>query len=121
MNGLLNIIVYNYFITFCALIKTFSPRGAVDDLMCCCPRQKTEGDSASGHPQHQGSDSFDRCTERYEIFVSLSNLVQQNACHSNDARLGKQLEMLSQDTVHLNWIKFAQIEKVFNSSKSNDT
>ena len=37
--------------------------------MHCCPRPKAEGNSASGHPQHRGGDSFDCCTERYEIVV----------------------------------------------------
>ena len=27
----------------------------------------------SGHPQHRGCDSFDCCTERYEIVVLLPN------------------------------------------------
>ena len=34
---------------------------------------KAEGNSASGHPQHRGGDSFDCCTERYEIVVLLPN------------------------------------------------
>ena len=39
----------------------------------CCTRPKAKGNSASGHPQHQGCDSFDCCTERYEIVVLLPN------------------------------------------------
>ena len=38
--------------------------------MQCCPRPKAEkasGNIASGHPQHLVGDSFDCCTERYEI------------------------------------------------------
>ena len=41
--------------------------------MQCCPRPKAEGNSASGHPQHLVGDSFDFCTERYEIVVLLPN------------------------------------------------
>ena len=37
--------------------------------MHCCPMPKAEGNSASGHPQHLVGDSFDCCTERYEIVV----------------------------------------------------
>ena len=46
-----------------------SPLGAVDDLMHCCPLPSASGNSASDHPQHLVGDSFDCCTERYEIFV----------------------------------------------------
>ena len=42
---------------------------AVDDPMHCCPRPSASGNSASGHPQHLMGDSFDCCTERYEIVV----------------------------------------------------
>ena len=42
-------------------------------LFHCCERPKTEGNSASGQPQHRGCDSFDCCTERYEIVVLLPN------------------------------------------------
>ena len=31
------------------------------------------GNRASGHPQHRGCDSFDCCTERYEIVVLFTN------------------------------------------------
>ena len=41
----------------------------VDDPMHCCPRPLASGNSASGHPQHLVGDSFDCCTERYEIVV----------------------------------------------------
>ena len=37
--------------------------------MLCCPRPSASGNSASGHPQHLVGDSFDCCTERYEIVV----------------------------------------------------
>ena len=37
--------------------------------MHCCPRPSASGNSASGHPQHLGGDSFDCCTEMYEIVV----------------------------------------------------
>ena len=33
-----------------------SLRGAVDDLMNCCPKPKAEVYSSSGHPQHRGGD-----------------------------------------------------------------
>ena len=42
---------------------------AVDGPMNCCPRPSASGNSSSGHPQHLGGDSFDCCTERYEIVV----------------------------------------------------
>ena len=64
--------VYNYFILFCATVKTITPLGAVDDPMHCCPRPKAKGNSVSGHPQHQGDNNFVSCTERYERIVVLS-------------------------------------------------
>ena len=39
--------------------------------MHCCTRPSASGNSASGHPQHLVGDSFDYCTERYEIVVYL--------------------------------------------------
>ena len=59
--------------TFLCNSQNYHPLGAVDDPMHCCPRPKAEGNSASGHPQHRGGDSFDCCTERYEIVVLLPN------------------------------------------------
>ena len=56
-----------------------------------CTRPKAEGNSASGHPQHRGCESFDCCTERYEIVVLLPNsepgseLTNGNA-HTNRLR-----------------------------------
>ena len=47
--------------------------------MHCCPRPKAECNSASGHPQHRGNDSFDCCTERYEIVVLLPN--SEDTCY----------------------------------------
>ena len=41
--------------------------------MHCCLRPEAEGNSASDHSQHRGGDSFDCCTERYEIVVLLPN------------------------------------------------
>ena len=38
----------------------------------CCMRPKANGNSASGQQQHGGCDSFDCCTERYEIVVLLT-------------------------------------------------
>ena len=40
---------------------------------------KAEGNSASDHPQHRGGDSFDCCTERYEIVVLLPN--SEDTCY----------------------------------------
>ena len=36
-------------------------------------RPKAAGKSALGHLQHRGCDSFDFCTEMYEIVVLLPN------------------------------------------------
>ena len=40
-------------------------------------------DDPSGHSQHRGGDSFDCCTERYEIVVLLLNskLTKDNNCN----------------------------------------
>ena len=52
----------------------------------CCTRPKAEGNSASGHPQHRGGgDSFDCCTERYEIVVLLPNLELTKGNNKRDA------------------------------------
>ena len=51
----------------------------------CCTRLKAEGNSASGHPQHLGCDSFDCCTERYEIVVLLPNSELTNGNSKRDA------------------------------------
>ena len=67
------------FHTFLCNSQNYHPRGAVDDPMHCCPRPKAEGNSASGHPQHRGGDSFDCCTERYEIAVLLPN--SEDTCY----------------------------------------
>ena len=67
------------FHTFLCNSQNYHPRGAVDDPMHCCPRPKAEGNSASGHPQHRGGDSFDCCTERYEIVVLLPN--SEDTCY----------------------------------------
>ena len=67
------------FHTFLCNSQNYHPRGAVDDPMQCCPRPKAEGNSASGHPQHRGGDSFDCCTERYEIVVLLPN--SEDTCY----------------------------------------
>ena len=63
------------FHTFLCNSQNYHPRGAVDDPMHCCPRPN----SASGHPQHRGGDSFDCCTERYEIVVLLPN--SEDTCY----------------------------------------
>ena len=49
---------------------------------------EAEGNSASGHPQHRGCDSFDCCTKRYEIVVLLPNseLTKGNNKCDADAR-----------------------------------
>ena len=67
------------FHTFLCNSQNYHPRGAVDDPMHCCPRPKAEGNSASGHSQHRGGDSFDCCTERYEIVVLLPN--SEDTCY----------------------------------------
>ena len=67
------------FHTFLCNSQNYHPRGALDDPMHCCPRPKAEGNSASGHPQHRGGDSFDCCTERYEIVVLLPN--SEDTCY----------------------------------------
>ena len=38
------------------------------------------GNSASGHPQHLVGDSFDCCTERYEIVVYCSDPSEGRGC-----------------------------------------
>ena len=56
--------------------SNYHPLGAVGDPINCCPRPSASGNSSSGHPQHLGGDSFDCCTERYEIVVyCISNTV----------------------------------------------
>ena len=59
--------IIRLFHTFLCNSPNYYPRGAVDDPMHCCPRLKPNGNSVSGHSQHRGGDSFDCCTERYEI------------------------------------------------------
>ena len=44
--------------------KNYHPVGAVDD-----PMNWASGNSSSGHSQYLVGDSFDCCTERYEIVV----------------------------------------------------
>ena len=63
------------------------PLGAVDDPMNCC-------NSSSGHPQHLGGDSFDCCTEKYEIVVycvlknqHLVLIIMSPPCKSEDILL----------------------------------
>ena len=57
------------------LFRTFlcnsqnSALDAVDDPMHCWPWPSASGNSVSGHPQHLVGDSYDCCTERYEIVV----------------------------------------------------
>ena len=67
------------FHTFLCNSQNYHPRGAVVDPMHCCPRPKAEGNSASSHPQQRGGDSFDCCTERYEIVVLLPN--SEDTCY----------------------------------------
>ena len=49
--------------------SNYHPLGAVDDPMNCCPLPSASGNSSSDHPQYLEGDSFDCCTERYEIVV----------------------------------------------------
>ena len=51
----------------------------------CCTRPKAEGNSASGHPQHRGCNSFDCFTERYEIVVLLPNSELTKGNNKSDA------------------------------------
>ena len=60
-----------------------SSRGAVDDPMALL--HEAEGNIASGHPQHRGCDSFNCCTERYEIFVLLPNSELTKGNNKRDA------------------------------------
>ena len=71
--------IIQLFHTFLCNSQNYHSRGDVDDPMHCCPRPKAEGNSASGHPQHRGGDSFDCCTEMYEIVVLLPN--SEDTCY----------------------------------------
>ena len=51
----------------------------------CCTRPDAKGNSASCHPQHRGCDSFDCCTERYEIVVLLPNSELTKGNNKGDA------------------------------------
>ena len=44
-----------------------------------------EGNSASGHPQHRGCDSFDCFTERFEIVVLLPYSEHTKGNNKRDA------------------------------------
>ena len=48
-------------------------------------RPKVKGNSASGHSQHGGCDSFDCYTERYEIVVLLPNSEPTKDYNRHDA------------------------------------
>ena len=61
---LITLYIIQLFHTFLCNSQNYHPRGAVPSA---------SGNSASGHPQHRGGDSFDCCTERYEIVVLLPN------------------------------------------------
>ena len=61
-------VIHQLFHTFLCKLKLTS-LGAVDDLMHCGPPPSTLGHSASGHTQHFVDNSFDFCTERFEIVV----------------------------------------------------
>ena len=52
------IISIQLFHTFLCNNQSYHPQGAVDDPMNCCPRPNAEGNSSSGHPQHQGGDNL---------------------------------------------------------------
>ena len=62
-------VIKQLFHTFLCNSQNYHTLGAVDDPMHCCPWPSASGNSASGHPQHLVGDSFDCCTERYEIVV----------------------------------------------------
>ena len=55
----ISVYIIQLFHTFLCNSQNYHPRGAVDDPIHCCPRPKAEGNSAPGHPQHRGGDSFD--------------------------------------------------------------
>ena len=65
--------VYNYFIPFCATVKTITHEVLWMTRCTVARGRRPRANSASGHPQHRGGDSFDCCTERYEIVVLLPN------------------------------------------------
>ena len=73
----LKIAVHNYFIPFCATVKTVTSEVLWVTRWHCCTRHRAI--VPSGYPQHLGCDSFDCCTERYEIHVAgfflLPNLL----------------------------------------------
>ena len=68
--------LYNYFIPFCATVKTITHEVL---WMTRCTVASASGNSASGDPQHLVGDSFDCCTERYEIVVLLPN--SEDTCY----------------------------------------
>ena len=51
----------------------------------CCPRLKVEGNSTLGHLQPRGYDTFDWCTERYEIVVLFPNSELTKCNNKRDA------------------------------------
>ena len=78
-------VIKQLFHTFLCNSQNYHPLGAVDDPMHCCPRPSALGNSASGHPQHLEGDSFDCCTERYEIvvyYITGNRQLKENH-HSN--------------------------------------
>ena len=59
--------------TFLCISQNYHTLGAVDEPMHCCLRLWPCTTVPSGHLQHLRCDSFDRCTERYEIVVYCLN------------------------------------------------
>ena len=65
-------VIKQLFHAFMGNSQNYCSRGTVDDLMHCCPTalgNTASGNSASGRPQHLGSDSFDCCLRRHETVV----------------------------------------------------
>ena len=61
--------------------SNYHPLVAVDDPLNYCPRPSVLDNSSSGQPQHPRGDSFDCCTERYEIVVYCTNGLPLSILH----------------------------------------
>ena len=56
-----------------ATVKTIAPEVLWTTWCTVARGRQAEGNSASGRPQHRGSDGFDCCPRRHEIVVLLPN------------------------------------------------
>ena len=52
--GTSSCIVYSFFMPVCSIVKTITPRFAVDDLKHYCTRPSASCNSASGRPRYRG-------------------------------------------------------------------